>query len=551
MPGRILGHLRDLHRPPPPAPPGAAVITAGRLLATVDGGALARHASGACLWLDAPDEPDVAALLAAFLADPSHWWPELPGPFAAVAYDPATDHLLLARDHAGQRGLCYTQTNTGPAFATWPPMLVDSGLAAADLAPCAIWDALVTGQPVPPETVYLAVRWVRPGHVWHCRQQVLERPAHLAQPAGQASSAAVRQALLGALSELPGQADTAAVLLSGGLDSAALAALMAGSEPVRALTMTFEPVIWQMDLAGPLADALHLSHRPVRLGPGVVQTWARLVQTTGLPQPDLGSAVVAEGVFAAAEEGHRTVITGLGGDELFGGPPVLPQLRWWERWRVPGTDLSAADLRQHYGVVPPRWPLWSRQLGLLAELLEPRAHLATAELMLPRAPLPPDALATLPSAVAAAQLELATRIGGRLGPTLGAAAALVGAEAAAPYLAPRLLAMLPQLKQSRRATGQRPKPLLSAIARSIPADLAGGPKRLRRRPDPLWLFSDPLPEPLAEALSPPALAVTGLFDPVTVHHWLQLIRRQPFSRLNQLRGRMLATAAAVQLLAAR
>ncbi|NUQ00261.1 MAG: hypothetical protein HUU35_10445, partial [Armatimonadetes bacterium] len=96
------------------------------------------------------------------------------------------------------------------------------------------------------------------------------------------------------------------------------------------------------------------------------------------------------------------------------------------------------------------------------------------------------------------------------------------------------------------------KRLLRRAARGqLPESLLARPKRRRWRPDATWLLADPLPEPLAQVVSPQALGALGWFDPVTFHYWLGFVRARPREPLNQLRCRLLVTATALQWLAVR
>ena len=389
----------------------------------------------------------------------------------------------------------------------------------------AVLDALVLDAPVPPESVLAAGG---PGRAWP--SDAGPPPGPLLGKEGESRAGARPPDLDAALAATVAELDAPrlGILLDGSPASAVLGLYVRARRPdALAVTLRWgdEAVV---DDAGDVAAWLELPRRQVTLAPSLVATWARLVDARRAPVASLDSAAIA--VAAQAVGVDRLLVPSDAG--LFAPAP-----RGWP-WR-----LGWAAARQHYGVVPAGWEEWRRRLELRRELLDPAlvaAH-SGAVAAPPRAPLDPAWLATLPAPEAQARLLLATTVDGGLRPELAAASELAGVAIAAPLLAPTVVA-------AALATPRRASALRRLAARRLPDDLLARPPRRRRGPAAQWLCGEPLPAPVAAALAPAALARVGLFDPVTVHYWRQLVTSDRPDPLHGPRLRMLMVATAVQRL---
>ena len=137
-----------------------------------------------------------------------------------------------------------------------------------------------------------------------------------------------------------------AVFLSGGLDSCLIAALVArearaaGAEPPRAFTLSFDRLagtpLDEVPFAQEVARALGLPHTVARVGrEDFLDLWSGALAAMDQPSIDgLNTYVVAR---AAHEAGIKVALSGLGGDELFGGYPSFRD--------VPGLARAAAFAR--------------------------------------------------------------------------------------------------------------------------------------------------------------------------------------------------------------
>ena len=407
------------------------------------------------------------------------------------------------------------------------------------LEPRTIAEALVQGHVSPPDTLSPGVIALRPGEVAHLADDGYGiEPASLPEP----ERGGLREALVDVVTELGEQ--PLGVLLSGGVDSAWLAALAAKRGPTMAFTTTF-PVLQQVDFGADAAFQAGLEQQVVEGDGRLVWAWRDLIRETGLPQPDVGAAAVMLAVRAAVEGGYQTLLSGLGADEMAGGRPALVVPSAWSMRRLPKVPWRPEDARQAYGLVPARTVEWAAMMRLRADLLAPELlqrepYLAEVP---PAPPVDPMTILQVAPSVGPWLFDLIGRLGARLLPTIAAIERLTGARIVLPYLDPRAVA------RGLAEPGPRKPAIRHGSKRELPDQIRARPKLPRRRPDAHWLLSEPLPDCVAGAFSARALASTGWFDPVTVHHWLQLVRARPDDKLNRLRSRMLLTAASIQMLA--
>jgi len=128
--------------------------------------------------------------------------------------------------------------------------------------------------------------------------------------------------------------------LSGGLDSAGIVALMTrlGATRLKTFSLVFEETAYsEAEPARRAAQALGTEHHETVLtGRQIVGDLDRLIQAFDQPT---GDGINTYYVSQAARAGGVTVaLSGLGGDELFGGYPSfrdLPRLaRWLAGWRL-------------------------------------------------------------------------------------------------------------------------------------------------------------------------------------------------------------------------
>ena len=280
----------------------------------------------------------------------------LRGMFAFCLWDSHRRTALLARDPFGIKPLHLWQGPAGALlFASEVRALLATGLPSRQLDVEALAGFLAAGSVPPCRTLVAGVRSLPPGCLALWRDGALEtqrfwRPgAHLAcgqPPELQVAAAAqvTREALQASvqahlLSDVP-----VGLFLSGGLDSAAVLAL--SPAPLAGLTIGFaEPRFDESSRAAALARHFGSEHRTLQLD----AQHAELLLPSFLAAVDQPS-VDGFNTFCvsrlAADQGLKVVLSGLGGDELFGGYPSFQRIpRLLRLHRLLGPLRSAAARR--------------------------------------------------------------------------------------------------------------------------------------------------------------------------------------------------------------
>ncbi|HEY0947383.1 MAG TPA: asparagine synthase (glutamine-hydrolyzing), partial [Opitutaceae bacterium] len=277
---------------------------------------------------------DTEVLLAALARWSEAALPRLRGMFAFAWWDRITRTLRVARDCFGIKPLYFAERGDGVVFASELNALLAGGMVPAEIDPAAAAHYLAYLAVPAPGTIYRGIRNLRPGECatwregrWEIREYWTF--AH-ARGAGDAAPARSREEFLAGLRHQ--LEDTIAAhrladvpvgaFLSGGLDSAAIVGLMArGGGTVKTFSIGFgEAAYSEADEAAETARHLGTMHSAsVLTGADLAADIESLVSV--LDQPT-GDGINTYYASRAARAGGVTVaLSGLGGDELFGGYP--------------------------------------------------------------------------------------------------------------------------------------------------------------------------------------------------------------------------------------
>jgi len=266
---------------------------------------------------------------------------ELRGMFALALLDLrkryATAPLLfLARDPLGIKPLYYTQTSEGFAFASEVRALVAGSMAPKQLSQDAVTSYLLFGSVSEPVTLLDGVFSLPPGHRmllyvperrrtprarawWDATRSPAAKDARATRDFSSAAKSlrpllqdAVRAHLI---ADVP-----VGLFLSSGLDSSAIAALAARERAgICSFTLSFPGTAYdEAPLARSIAKHCGTQHREIPLeGDAIV---ARLDEAvSALDQPSMDGINTYFVSWAAREAGLKVALSGIGGDELFGG----------------------------------------------------------------------------------------------------------------------------------------------------------------------------------------------------------------------------------------
>ncbi|HLN11686.1 MAG TPA: asparagine synthase (glutamine-hydrolyzing) [bacterium] len=302
---------------------------------------------------------DTEVVLALYLRDGAKMIERLRGMFAFALWDGRTGELLLARDRLGIKPLYYVHRDGQWMFASELRAFRAAGTAPLTVDPVAVAAFLRLGSVPGPLTVYEGVRElppattlvVGPNHpdgvlrrYWeipHPEPGPVDVDAAVEDLRARLSDAVVRHLI----SDVP-----LGVFLSGGLDSNAIVAMMrdAGHAHIRTFSITFPEAGYDEGAeAGRLAARYETEHtaRPVT-GQDLAGDLDRIIAAMDQPTVDGVNTYYVSQV--TRDSGTIVALSGLGGDELFGGYPSfrrVPRLLAWQRAaeRVPFARPAVAS----------------------------------------------------------------------------------------------------------------------------------------------------------------------------------------------------------------
>jgi asparagine synthase (glutamine-hydrolysing) len=454
----------------------------------------------------------------------------LRGMFAFAIHDTRDETLLLARDALGVKPLYYAETPGRLLFASELKALLCDPDLPRTLEPAHVARFLALGFVPGAATVFRGVHKLRPG----CR--LLADPGGCkverwwrwprfftgSVPAGasiEAMADEVERRLADATRAMLLSDRPLGVLLSGGVDSSLLVALLPPEvrSETRTFTIGFEDAGYHDEraIARRVADRFHTRHHESSVALDIARELPRVLAR--LDEPCADPAAVPAHLVARAAADHVTVLlSGTGGDEVFGGyrryqlPALLRKFGW-----IPGSLAAAgsawlSDRDQH------RRSLAGEQLIMVRKLLDARrrptfldAYLSTLE------PASPDrwreglAMDLDPAAVATSLVgEMAAELGGMPADEEEVAFATdhlyylpddlllkedrmtmaASVEGRVPYLDADLVAFAAGLPLASRFDGAQGKQVLRALARRhLPDEVASRRKHGFSVPIEDWL----------------------------------------------------------------
>ena len=302
---------------------------------------------------------DTAVLLEGW----AHWGSgllsRLRGMFAFSMWDREEERCYLARDVFGIKPLYIHESHDAVLFASEVRALLASGKILRSLDRTALTSYLATGSVAEPLTVIESVRAVPAGTyvAVDCRRgsNIVGDPVRFSDPfpitrrdkaATHSDSAELRRVLRDSVSHHLISDVPTALFLSGGLDSSSVVAV--ASEVSEARLDTFTITFGESDYseaipARALAERFGTRHHEIPLS-GKDLLDALPDAFAAMDQPSLDGLNTYAVSRAVRQNGIKVVLSGLGGDELFGGYPSFPRAaiaaRLW-RFRAPARAALA------------------------------------------------------------------------------------------------------------------------------------------------------------------------------------------------------------------
>jgi asparagine synthase (glutamine-hydrolysing) len=313
-------------------------------------------------------ESDTEVLLHLYAAKGAAMVDRLRGMFAFAIWDVAKNGLLLARDPYGIKPLYYSVEGGTLRFASQVKALSAGGKVSRDPEPAGWVGFHIFGSVPEPFTIYRAVRVLPAGSTVWIDSHGAREPTQYFSVAKTYRSAEIEQSALPAwenyeriqsalfdsvrhhmVADIP-----VGVFLSAGIDSGALLGLMrdVGQQDIQGVTLTYEEYKNSHEDEAPLAAkcaARYGSKHTIRVvgAKEFGDDLPRIFEAMDQPTIDgINTWFVSK---AARELGLKAVISGLGGDELFGGYPSFRDIpRWVRLWAGPSRVPFLGDAFRYF-----------------------------------------------------------------------------------------------------------------------------------------------------------------------------------------------------------
>jgi asparagine synthase (glutamine-hydrolysing) len=293
---------------------------------------------------------------------------ELRGMFAFAIWDARRGILFLGRDPYGIKPLYYADDGWTFRFASQVKALLAGGNTSRDPDPAGQVGFYLWGSVPEPFTTYQAIRALPAGSTMIVDRTGAHQPRRYHdiarvycdaeaesqhRPAVKTADAGgeFREALLDSVRHHLVADVPVGAFLSAGIDSGALVGLMrdAGQQDIQTVTLAFEEFRGRAEDEAPLAEQVARTYgtRHSTLVVSESEFKADLPRILeAMDQPTIDGINTWFVSKAARELGLKVAVSGLGGDELFGGYPSFRDIPRWVRTlampsRIPGLGRAA------------------------------------------------------------------------------------------------------------------------------------------------------------------------------------------------------------------
>jgi len=270
---------------------------------------------------------------------------KLRGMYAFALWDSLQQELWLVRDPYGIKPLYFAERAGTLWFASQARALANCVPGPFPVEPAALVGFHLWGFVPEPWTWWTGIRPLPAGHVLRIRTGGALHPAesyssiqlaYINRPMPPLDRRQLRELMLDSVrhhlvSDVP-----VGLFLSSGVDSTVLASLSTElGLRLRTVTLAFDEYLGTADDEAPLAEevarALGTEHETVRIGYGKFEELlSEFLDCMDQPTTDgLNTFLVSR---AAAGTGLKVALSGLGGDELFGGYPSFRQIPKLQKW---------------------------------------------------------------------------------------------------------------------------------------------------------------------------------------------------------------------------
>ena len=487
----------------------------------------------------------------------------LDGMFDFAIWDARRKRLLIGRDHLGVKPLYVYRSTRLLAFATEAKALLQIPGVAAELDRDVVADYLHLGYVAAPHSMFRGIRKLPPATLlavegddvrewryWRLPARV-DRVTSEAEWVDRVRTGMEQAVHRQMVSDVP-----IGAFLSGGVDSSAVVAFMAkhSEQPIRTYAIGFEggeaeQLYNELPYARRVAGLIGTDHHEIVVKPDVVGLLPKLLWHMDEPVSD-SAFITTYLVSEFARRDVKVILSGVGGDELFGGyrrylgDHYVRQFHRLPRWlrRLLAGAANRLPTDRHSKLLN----LLRLARGFLASADLPaderyRSYLqvldrtTVAELMV-HARSGPDALAAAFAGASADDplnrmfaVDAETQLPDDLLLLTDKMSMAVSLECRVPLLDRELVEIAAAIPESLKIKGGRLKHLMkSALVGVLPSDILERQKRGFGTPMGAWLKRELAPV-LRRLLSPEVVRDRALFDPRMVS---QLVLNHECNRID-------------------
>lgn len=275
---------------------------------------------------------DSEVLLHAYVECGDSFVERLNGMFGFALWDGARQRLLVGRDRLGIKPIYLANDGTQLAFASEAKALLELPGLNRDLDPAAVASYLQLGYVPAPQSMFLGIRKLPPATLLIVENGHVEQRRYWRVPGevdhGLAEGEWIEQlrarmqqsVRMQMVSDVP-----LGAFLSGGVDSSAVVAFMAraSADPIKTYAIGFEgsradEYYNELPHARRVAELFGTEHREIMVKPDVAALLPRLLWHMDEPVSDT-AFITTFLVSEFARRDVKVILSGVGGDELFGG----------------------------------------------------------------------------------------------------------------------------------------------------------------------------------------------------------------------------------------
>jgi asparagine synthase (glutamine-hydrolysing) len=292
----------------------------------------------------------------------------LRGIFALAIYDQGADSLFLARDHTGVKPLYFSAQAGRFVFASEVKALLEyPGIEAAvnvELLPKYLSFLWVPA----PDTLFRGIQMLEPGHSMIVTREGIRKTRYWTPQLTESEAGVSEKTWLERLESRMGRVVREQMIsdvplgafLSGGVDSSTIISYMNRTSPETITTYTTgfssedlanDVILSDLESARLAASVLNVEYNEIILSPDAASLLPRLVWHMDEPVAD-PAAVTTYLICQAAKKKCSVMLSGVGGDEIFGGYPRYLANQWAGRYRHLPRFLKDGVIKPAIGLMP-------------------------------------------------------------------------------------------------------------------------------------------------------------------------------------------------------